>query len=255
VIGALLNSRDSYFWQAAVYCEVPEDLLDGSAAKREFMHIDWGSLPSGYAWAFPKKGSVNIGAGGPVAIARTLRNYATRFASDIGLLTASAAGALKFTGHHLPTLTKKTRVAEGNVILVGDAAGLVEPFTGDGISFACHSADIAAQCISTALGLGQRDMAAYSRRIHSSIGAELLTCRRLLSLSVAFPRKVYELFRYNDFVWQTFCRVLRGEETLYRLKKDILGPLNFASKIIDVLSPGWERRALSSSLLPTSVKG
>jgi flavin-dependent dehydrogenase len=255
VVSPLLNPRSNYFWQAAVYCEVPEQILKASPGNCDNMRIDWGTLPSGYAWAFPKNGSINIGAGGPISIARNLRNYASRFASETGIVGANIASTLKFTGHQLPTLTKNTRFARKNVVLVGDAAGLVEPFTGDGISFACHSAQIAAGCIASKLRSGSRDMAAYNDQIMSTIGAELLTCRRLLSLSVAFPRRIHELFKANDFVWQVFCRVLRGEESFSRLKKEVLGPLRVASKIIDILSARWEREALSSPALLSIAKG
>jgi geranylgeranyl reductase family protein len=255
IVSRLMNSRANYFWQTAVYCEVPYDLLKASSINVESMHIDWGTLPSGYAWAFPKDGYLNIGAGGPIATARGLRGYAARFAADSGLVPHHVASELTFTGHQLPTLTKETKIARGNVILVGDAAGLVEPFTGDGISFACQSALIAARYVCSALGSGNREPREYSDRIMAAMGNELLDCRRLLSLSAAFPRRVYELFKYNEFVWQVFCKVLRGEESFFRLKKEILGPLSFAAKLIDVLSPTWERKALSSDTLWDSIRG
>jgi geranylgeranyl reductase family protein len=244
----LLGSREDYFWQAAVYCEVPESVLNTNEIAWDCMKVDWGTLPSGYAWAFPKNGFVNIGAGGPKDIAKHLKTYAMRFAESTRLVKTGLAGQLQFVGHQLPTLTRRARLSSENVLLVGDAAGLVEPFTGDGISFACESAQIAARCIANALGSGVRDLRAYSEEILRTAGPELFSSRKLLSLSVAFPRQIYRLFRYNDKVWQTFCRVLRGEDSFETLRRDVLGPFQFASKMIDWVTQRWERHALRTGV-------
>ncbi|HZT39811.1 MAG TPA: geranylgeranyl reductase family protein [Bryobacteraceae bacterium] len=239
-----LNSRSEYFWQAAVYCEIPEHMLNTDEMQWDCMTVDWGTLPSGYAWAFPKNGYVNLGAGGPTAMAKYLKTYAARFAESSRVVKRGLAQQLKFIGHQLPTLTRATRVAKSSVLLVGDAAGLVEPFTGDGISFACESAEIAARCIRDALGIGKRDLSAYSEEIMRALRDELFSSRKLLSLSVAFPKQIYRLFRYNDRVWQSFCRVLRGEETFEQLKRDVLGRFYFASRAVEWFTHKWENRML-----------
>jgi len=250
VVSRLLNNREDYFWQAGVYCEVPEELLNGHSISRECMRIDWGSLPSGYAWAFPKRGYVNIGAGGPVKMARFLKRYAAAFARSTHIVKAGALERLTFVGHQLPTLTRRTRVAGRNVLLVGDAAGLVEPFTGDGLSLACHSARLAAETIREALGSGSRDVSVYDGRLKSEVDAELFWSRKVLALSTAFPSLVHRLFRHNDAVWLTFCRILRGEDSFQRLKKEILGPLEFAWKAIELVTERRERKVLGAPDLP-----
>src|SRR5579884_1466631 len=112
VVRGDLSVRASYFWQAAVYCEIPERLIAPGSVEQRRMCLDWGTLPSGYAWAFPKNGFVNVGAGGPVQLARHLRSYAARFVQSNGLLRPGAADQLRFTGHQLPTLTSRSCVAK-----------------------------------------------------------------------------------------------------------------------------------------------
>jgi geranylgeranyl reductase family protein len=254
VVGRLLNARGDYFWQAAVYCEIPVESLNSGALAEECMQIDWGTLPSGYAWVFPKRGYVNVGAGGPVRIARLLRPYVSRFLESKQLLKPGRLEQLTFTGHQLPTLTRRTRLANRRILLVGDAAGLVDPFTGDGISFACHSARLAAECIAQALGLATPDLSGYQQKLKSELARELLISRRVLALSVAFPNFVHRLFRQNDRLWQTFCRILRGEESFLRLKKDILGPLEFAWRAVDLLARRLEEKALGAPGLPEILR-
>jgi geranylgeranyl reductase family protein len=251
LVRASLGSRHDFFWQAAMSCELPEEAVNYNAIPAKSMIIDWGSLPSGYAWAFPKHGSVNVGAGAPIAIAKHLRRYVRNFLDSLNLLKNGFADRLKLVGHQLPTLTSTSKVAAKRVLLVGDAAGLVEPFTGDGISFACHSARIAAQCIFKALNSTDPDLTGYGARLRSEIGNELIWSRKLVSVSTNFPRLIYRLFRTNDRVWNTFCRTLRGEESFHRLKKDVLGPFEFAWALIDKLTQLREPailRAKSASL-------
>ena len=246
IVGRGLNDRDKFFWQAAVYCEIPEDHLLEGASEDSCMRVDWGSLPSGYAWSFPKHGSVNVGAGGPVQFAKLFKPYVARFVASINLVKPASLPHLKFLGHHLPTLTSKTRVSGDRVLLVGDAAGLVEPFTGEGISFACQSARIAADCLLEAFSNARQAVNDYHARIMDEISPELIWARKILSLTVAFPGLFERVFTCSDAVWQTFCRVLSGDATFHRLKKEMLGPFELAWKLIDVIVQRREKRHMAA---------
>jgi geranylgeranyl reductase family protein len=246
VVSKALNARQDYFWQAGLYCEVPEECLNSAAVDWESMRIDWGTLPSGYAWIFPKKGSVNIGVGCPVSIGRALRPYLIEFLTAERALKPGALPRLRFSGHQLPTLTGRTRLAGATLLLVGDAAGLVEPFTGDGISYACHSAEIAADAILANLDKASPDLTSYDRRIKTEIGIDLYWARKLLSFSVTFPHLMYRIFKCNDEVWRAFCRVLRGQESFRVFKRKILGPLECVWMPIEFFAERCERRRLAN---------
>ena len=246
IVSRTMNTRSNVFWQAAVYCEFPKN----DWTESEHMRIDWGSLACGYAWAFPKQGFLNVGAGGLATATREFRQYASRFAQRIGVVPPGGGNPLSFVGHHLPTLTSKTVLAKNNVLLVGDAAGLVEPFTGEGISYACHSAQLAANAILRAIAAGTRDVTAYAHDVAATIGQELYWSRKILSLSIAFPRAIYTLFKHSDAAWNTFCRVLRGEDTFRSLKMQTLGPLRFASRAVDAVVASLERRRMLSTTVP-----
>ncbi|MBV9154978.1 MAG: NAD(P)/FAD-dependent oxidoreductase, partial [Acidobacteriaceae bacterium] len=243
VIGRLLNQRDNYFWQAALYCEVPEEHLAPGGLAYQNMRVDWGTLPSGYAWIFPKVGSANIGVGCPAALGRMLRPYLKSFISAEGILKSQALESLRFKGHQLPTLTKRTVLENSSVMLVGDAAGLVEPFTGDGISQACHSAELAAESILDSLDnrCAQRT---YTQKVLREIGSELIWSRKLLSLAVTFPHALYRAFKINDRVWNTFCRVLRAEESFKSVKAAALGPLELLCTPIEFIVERYEKRKI-----------
>ena len=225
IVARHLNPRSAYFWQLALYCEVPEKFLRPGAIRASEMRIDWGTLPSGYAWVFPKQETANIGVGAPAILGRALRPYLQRFLRADGILKDGALEQLQLRGHHLPTLTKRTKLSSESAVLVGDAAGLVEPLTGEGISNACHSADLASQYLLRRLN-GDMDSESYDRSIRREIGSEITHARELLSLAVAFPTLLFRTFKNNDAVWETFCDVLQGIESFDKLRKVIMGDLD-----------------------------
>jgi hypothetical protein len=85
------------------------------------------------------------------------------------------------------------------------------------------------------------------------VGPELFWSRKLVTLSVAFPKLVYRLFQHKDSVWQTFCKILRGEESFQKLTKEILGPLEFAWNAVDTITQFRERKLLGESASPASI--
>lgn len=258
VVGQTLNARDSFFWQAAIYLEIPVAPGHAKRLTQDSLRIDWASLPSGYAWIFPKRETVNIGAGCPVALAKALRHYLRSFLLAEELFETAVVEKLKPVGHLLPTLTQKTVPAGRGLFLVGDAAGLVEPLTGEGISYACHSASLAARSIVTSFGTEAEASESYRRGLQKEIGVDLALARRILSFGVSFPRLFYWAFRHSDDVWITFCKVLRGETTFEQLRNRILGPLKVLGSSIDAMVARAERRRMampfSGELLGESIR-
>jgi geranylgeranyl reductase family protein len=244
-VGRCLNRRDQFFWQAGLYCEVPSDYIEPDGVHPDCMRIDWGTLPSGYAWVFPKSGSCNIGVGGPSAFGRLLRPYLAQFLKAEHILRPAASEHVRFSGHQLPTLTSQTRLTGPRILLVGDAAGLVEPFFGDGISYACHSARLASEVIVENLDKGEPLLGAYDQRVRSEIGSEIYWSRKLMSIAVTFPQAMYSVFRYRDSVWQTFCRILQGDSSFSELKKQVLGPLGLLWSPISGFVDLCDRRILA----------
>lgn len=243
----VINPRTAFYWQTAIYVEIPTEMLRGDRVHANSIRIDWGTLPSGYAWVFPKDDKVNIGVGCPSSTGRLLREYFRMFLAAEGLMNGCLP-EMRPGGHQLPTLTPATLVASKSLFLVGDAAGLVEPLTGEGISYACHSAKLAASNLAESF---DKPCAAerYRAAIYREIGAEIIWARRLLSLAVSFPRLFYRIFQHSDDVWSTFSRVLRGERTFEDLRKRVLGPLEVIGAPIDALVRGIERRRLSTAKL------
>jgi flavin-dependent dehydrogenase len=101
----------------------------------------------GYAWIFPRETHSSVGIGLDVKQAKRLKEYLDgfidRYCPNIEKL--SPFGAL------IPTARSakfyKTPCAGKNWILIGDAAGHVDPVLGEGIRYALWDAELAAEAI------------------------------------------------------------------------------------------------------------
>ncbi len=112
-------------------------------------HAEICFLPNteGYIWVFPRAGHLSIGICGKKVPARELRARLETFMAERGVPTAGAA----FYSHLLPSLEwqswRKLQAGGEGWMAVGDAAGLVDPITGEGIYYALRSGDLAARAI------------------------------------------------------------------------------------------------------------
>ncbi len=151
-------------WMVALEAEegIDGDPLGGQAI------IDLG-VPKGYAWVFPKGDRYNVGIGSfhPGA-ARELRPLFYRFVEEMGL-------SGKFTapmGHRIPTGPPPNLLHRGNALVVGDAAGVADPFFGEGISYSLFTAHLASEAIVDYLAGRVPDLSSYTRRVRAALGRE-----------------------------------------------------------------------------------
>jgi len=112
-------------------------------------HIDIQFLPNleGYIWVFPRCGHLSVGICGKGEPAHSLRGRLERYMSEKGISYKDAS----FYGHMLPSLEhsgwKNNRLAGDGWLAVGDAGGLVDPITGEGLYYAMRSGDLASQVV------------------------------------------------------------------------------------------------------------
>jgi len=128
------------------------------------IEIYYGDFSAGYGWIFPCEDSVAVGVGNlaqGMSEKEILAQY-HRFLADI--LTSDD---MKPAGAYLPSGTSivlGTPLYE-NICLIGDAAGLIDPFTGEGLYFALLSAKAVADAITS----GQSPRPEYERRMKQYI--------------------------------------------------------------------------------------
>jgi geranylgeranyl reductase family protein len=143
VVARAVGLGDAIVRGVALEGNVPWDALPraGYAGKAV---VEIGVVPGGYGWVFPKGDHANLGVGGWGSEGPRLRHHLARLATAHGV---GADALVDLKGHRLPMRRLGSAAAVGRVLLVGDAAGLVDPLSGDGMYEAFVSARIAADAI------------------------------------------------------------------------------------------------------------
>ena len=167
-VGAELRARDT---MAALGYYVPGDRA----------RIDIQFLPGleGYLWVFPRCGHFSVGICGKGEPASGLRQRLENYMDEKGLRSPDA----RFYSHLLPSLDaaswRSNRVAGEGWMAVGDAAGLVDPITGEGIHYALRSASLAAQALTSEAQTPAAKPAHYRQLLRSDFMDDLEVGSRL----------------------------------------------------------------------------
>jgi flavin-dependent dehydrogenase len=128
----------------------------------------------------------------------------------------------KVRGHLVP-LGGSERVLHGErLVLTGDAAGLAEPLTGEGIYYAVRSGQIAADVIYGALRNNVADLSSYSARVNAEIVRDLRYARLLANVFYRLPRLGYRFFIKSPMVRWGVADVVYGRLSFERLFRELL---------------------------------
>jgi geranylgeranyl reductase family protein len=177
---------------------------------RSFRHraaIDWNTPPGGYSWVFPKGDHLSIGAVGPAAGCRDLAGYAGELMRrDVG----ESANLVSEVCACVPVPTSEIRRALRRVLLVGDAAALVDPFTREGISWALWSSQLAAEAVLVFLKGEAQSLLLYEELLERELLPELRAAGELAQWFYSNPSSAHRLLRDKLLVWHAFCRLLTG---------------------------------------------
>ncbi|MHA1187650.1 MAG: NAD(P)/FAD-dependent oxidoreductase [Candidatus Heimdallarchaeota archaeon] len=120
---------------------------------KTFLEIHFNKMPMGYGWIFPNADGLNIGVGGSaLSIIEERRKGIYHLDNFLKLLEKSRNDKVKLKPEkiyaaQLPAGGYKREIASDNILLVGDAAGFVDSFAGEGIYYAIESSKIAAESI------------------------------------------------------------------------------------------------------------
>jgi len=166
--------------------------------------LDWGPVPGSYGWVFPKGDVLTVGVIGDRDRGEAMRDYYRDFVTRLGL---DLRTAVHDGGHLTRVRTPDSPLRRGRVLVAGDAAGLLEPWTREGISYALRSGAIAGRAAAT-------DVAAYDDDVLAALGPEMAAGRRARAAFTAHPGTVHTVFRYLPGMWELFIRLVSGQTTM-----------------------------------------
>ena len=195
--------------------------------------IDIQFLPGleGYIWVFPRCGHLSVGICGKGVPAGALRQRLERYMTEHGIAWKGAA----FYSHLLPALDtsswKRNRVAGDGWMAVGDAAGLVDPVTGEGLYYAIRSADLAAQ--SLLADAPTENVERYRKLLRRDFAADLEFGSRLAKrvflgrfLLGSVPQRMVQFTRRSPRFAAIMQDLFAGRQPYLGLKRRLMQNLN-----------------------------
>ena len=121
----------------------------------------------GYGWIFPKSDHLNIGVFSQRPLSRELLGSLRSYVELLGVTSWRLEGPFAFP---IPLRRRRESCALERVLLAGDAAALVDPITGEGISYAVMSGRIAAEAVAENMsGSGSEASTLYARRVNDEV--------------------------------------------------------------------------------------
>ncbi|HEX7975581.1 MAG TPA: geranylgeranyl reductase family protein [Anaerolineales bacterium] len=235
VVAHSLGLRRGKTLVAAIEAEVPVP----DPVMRQFVDAPmfiFGEARLGYLWIFPKAAHLSVGIAAlhpkPGELQVTLERVMARYGISLE--------GVPLRGHPIPIFIRREPITTARSLLVGDAAGLVDPFSGEGIRFAIKSGRLAAEAILS----GQ--VKRYPNNVFREIGLNHFFAYGLAQIFYRHPRACFALGVRNPFATQAFVELLgdkvRYPEVIVRLFGSL--PIFFAAEGVAALAgllPGSER--------------
>jgi geranylgeranyl reductase family protein len=199
----------------AIQSEVPFDSSIPFPEKElQFVHLDFGQIPNGYGWVFPKKEWLSIGIGGMFKETKKMnpRQHLNRFMK--GLAYVPKGRTERMRGHLLPSFyEEQQKVSQGRILLVGDAGHLMDPLQGEGIYYAIRSGMLAADAIVESMKQGVLPSNLYQEAVQFYISANLKWALSFSRFIFRFTRLAYQTLKHYPELAHLYLQVLEGRET------------------------------------------
>jgi len=187
-----------------IEADVPDETLLRFAENPTFI---FGEIRTGYIWIFPKSDHLSIGIGGLKPRPGELQSVLERVMQRFGIPVQRQANH----GHPVPIYGQGEPLGTHRSLLVGDAAGLVDPFTGEGIRFAIKSGRLATQAILS--GLPET----YTDRVNQTIGRTLRMGNVMRKIFYPFQKTWFELALRSPAVSQALVDMFADRSGYGRL--------------------------------------
>ena len=207
---------------------VPPPVL---ARYADVARFDLGTPAGGYGWVFPKAEHLSVGVGVFTrhGARRRLRDELSRYLHAVGLGEGSV---MRTRGAPIPVRPRRT-AARGRVLLAGDAAGLADPLTGEGISLAIRSGRLAAEALLAARLDPRAARRRYLAALRNDILGELRIARGLAWVLYRQPGLVRRLApRLGQLAGEALTEVVVGRRT-YR---SLIGSTRAWRRLLAVLA-------------------
>jgi geranylgeranyl reductase family protein len=178
--GLIQHRKTSLSYEA--HLEIPSDTTNPTLKSIVF---DFGTLLWGYGWIFPKKDHLNVGVFRSWPGKKTSRRILLRYIKQHPILRK--AKILNMRAYPIPQGGIRQPLHNENLLLVGDAANLADPWLGEGLYYAFASGRMAAETIIRREKQQLPDLAEYSNLVYHILSRQLAYAKRLSFFINLFP--------------------------------------------------------------------
>ncbi|MBE3580453.1 MAG: geranylgeranyl reductase family protein [Thermoanaerobacteraceae bacterium] len=209
LVARQLPFRPSRALGVALEAELPVSPLVLEQYRHRLL-LSYGSIAGGYGWVFPKADHLSVGIGSFGRQVKGLRTLFQQFCHRLGL-PASSPGYLRAAV--IPSAASGEAILHtSRSLLVGDAGGLVDPFSGEGIYYALRSGRLAARAVVSFLE-GKGDLGSYSESVQKELLSPLYHAGRIAKVVYSLTPVIHRLVRANPEVARRLVEVLLGSRT------------------------------------------
>ena len=195
-----------------VTADVPACARDGRDDADGVLDVYHGGGGWGYGWVFHHGSYRSVGIAGSLSKMGGPRETFRQFVTQRGL----ALDGVRVRGHFIPCGGVRRRRVADRLLLAGDAAGLADPFTGEGVAQAIRSGQLAADVALEAAArrdFSAASLAAYDRLCYEAFDRDLRRARRLTRAMSRWPSPMLSGVASGADVLQQYLRIQTGEGT------------------------------------------
>lgn len=210
----------NYFRVPAIECEVslPDNEFNYYKNSTRF---DFGFIPHGYAWVFPKKNHLSAGIASMKKLRVNLNGYLEKYFTMLGFKDIAN---IEKHGHIIPINPFRLKPVYKRILLTGDTIGLADPITTEGISYAIESGKLAAKAVIRGISDTKKVETTYLKNL-KPLFTELKYARILAWFVHGSPYIRRFVFKhYGKRLSELLADVIMGEIKYSGLMKN---PLNY----------------------------
>ena len=192
-------------------------------------YFEFGLLKNGYIWNFPKSQGYSISGAilrGNKANSEELKKQLFTYAREFGLDTNNAS----YAEYPLGLWRENQPLHSQKAVIAGEAAGILDPLTGEGIRPSIWTGVKAAEAVSKSLQGDANAIPQYSQVVKEQWGGDMILAQRLAGLFYQFPKIAYKVGVKRPSAAQVMGKILCGElrysditdKAVSRLKKSLI---------------------------------
>ncbi len=213
-----LGLPEKWFWAAQVEVPLKNPGLLRFRGKAQF---DLGFEASGYSWAFPKGNGISVGTCAAFGRVEGVKESLDSYLISLGL--GDVGRNLPKRCHPIPFSPLPRNFPPYPIFLVGDALGLTDPATGEGMFYGLLTSKLAYEFIASFLTKQGVEVKGYWERVQREIWEDLKVAHGVAGLCYGSPRFFHILLAiFGRSMISQMEGIIRGALNYHGFKKNLI---------------------------------